>query len=90
MEGLPAVVLAYCITLTIPNMAVCGDEDPNSVCTYYGVRLVTVSLHLVDLPRCGPRARGGMVDLSERLELVCAGRGDATVSTEFSQASVFF
>jgi hypothetical protein len=90
MEGLPAVVLAIWIVFTISDMAVCGDEDPNSVCTCYSVRLVTVSLRLVDLPRCGPRARGGMVDLGEELELVCADGGDTTLSTSFPQLLVFF
>lgn len=65
VEGLPAIVLAVCIAFVVPNMAVCGNKYSNGVCTYV---LCQPSYHAVSrarLPRCVPRARGGIASASQ-------------------------
>lgn len=60
VEGFPAVVFAFRIALVVSNMAVCGDEDPNGICTYILLAHLSPVLKL-HIPRCRPRARGGML-----------------------------
>jgi hypothetical protein len=70
VEGLPAVVLAVRISFVVSYMAVRGNQYTNGVSACRSVSLPARVCRLNCLPRCVPRALGGMV--AEVLRLLTA------------------